>query len=90
MSYLPLQGDVYAWTLDACTDCLVALANDDWPDDSHCRPLARVASVRDYSPGCHEHGRECDSHGFSWSPCDLCGCHLGGDRYPVTYLPPVN
>lgn len=25
---------------------------------------------------------------FSWSACDVCGSHLGGDRYPVVALVP--
>ena len=26
----------------------------------------------------------CEEPWFSWSPCQGCGSHLGGDRYPVT------
>ena len=33
-------------------------------------------------------GVESDDLGFSWSPCDLCGCKLGGERYAATlWLP---
>ena len=29
----------------------------------------------------YESGELCDEGGFSWSPCDACGSHLGGNRY---------
>ena len=27
----------------------------------------------------------CDTRSFSWSPCDVCGSNLGGERHAVTY-----
>ena len=29
-----------------------------------------------------------DEGGFSWSPCDVCGSHLGGDRFKATMCNP--
>lgn len=26
--------------------------------------------------------------GFSWSPCECCGCQLGGDRFKAVILQP--
>ena len=26
------------------------------------------------------------SLGFSWRPCECCGSHLGGERYPLTAI----
>jgi len=31
---------------------------------------------------------DCDDLGFSWSACDVCGVHLGGDRYRMTVFGP--
>lgn len=28
---------------------------------------------------------ECEDRDFSWSPCDLCGSHLGGSRHAFTW-----
>lgn len=42
-------------------------------------------------PGCEECGIEesaeeyCVEPHFSWSSCDICGSHLGGDRHPAHY-----
>lgn len=32
----------------------------------------------------------CDEGGFSWSACDSCGSHLGGDRYPAHGVIKIN
>lgn len=26
-------------------------------------------------------GEDGEGYGFSWTPCEMCGSHLGGDRY---------
>jgi len=41
-----------------------------------------------YCPGCEEcekagHTEECCEEHFSWRACEVCGSHLGGNRYPV-------
>lgn len=28
---------------------------------------------------------ECETQTFSWSSCDVCGSHLGGERHAVTF-----
>lgn len=35
-----------------------------------------------------ESGEIPDEPSFSWSACDLCGSHLGGDRYPYHWIDP--
>ena len=66
------------YDFDACTDCLLFVANGDLPED-------REDFVKDF-----EHWTEgfymClgDNDGdsnFSWSRCECCGSRLGGDRY---------
>lgn len=31
------------------------------------------------------HADQCESLEFSWSPCDVCGSRLGGERAAVTF-----
>ena len=31
---------------------------------------------------------DCETNPFSWSPCDVCGGNLGGERHAVTYWVP--
>lgn len=33
------------------------------------------------------HTEGCERYGFTQSACDLCGCHLHGDRYAATLMP---
>jgi len=41
-------------------------------------------------PDEHEEAVSCgdvyDEPGFSWRPCGICGCHLGGDRHRWHWL----
>ena len=37
--------------------------------------------LRNLSVKWEEDKEECMEPYFSWSPCAVCGCHLGGDRY---------
>lgn len=63
-----------------------------WNADGH--PLSRIdpmdglALGGEHSEYCTEDDREagcdCDQNGFSWSSCEGCGSHLGGDRYKMT------
>lgn len=32
----------------------------------------------------YDEGCDCEDYGFSWSSCDGCGSHLGGDRFYAT------
>ena len=32
----------------------------------------------------HDYECDCENFGFSWTPCDACGCRLAGDRYGAT------
>ncbi len=34
-------------------------------------------------PDCGTNPEDYGEPSFSWSPCDCCGSHLGGDRYDV-------
>jgi len=45
--------------------------------DATARFAFRLASLRVPSLG--------EPMGFSWSPCDLCGSVLGGERYHVAH-----
>lgn len=66
------------------------LANGETPPDmSEDATAAYVARV-DWSAGDgHTWVVDCleDCEGwFSWSPCDVCRCPLGGDRHPVALI----
>jgi hypothetical protein len=32
---------------------------------------------------------DCAVNSFSWSPCDLCGSNLGGERHAITFWIPA-
>lgn len=70
--------------LRACTDCTIAIANDDYTgmdDSTEQRVRAGIArlSVRGYPViG--------DELGFSWQGCDVCQNGLGGDKHEVSLL----
>lgn len=73
----------------ACADCLMLLANDETPPEmSEVETAEYLANVARHTAGsevvvnCPE---ECEG-GFSWSPCDVCGSRLGGDRHPVAFF----
>lgn len=69
-------------TLELCSDCVYMAANG-WDVNQTGRwlpvpaPLSLIGA--DALVGSSEDG---DPH-FSWSPCEGCGCTLGGDRYTV-------
>jgi hypothetical protein len=88
------------WTEWVCVDCIIALANDDWPDPiPDPKPLALYkANDIEAHPG-GEHHADCPSHDplndhgctldcetddFSTSVCDGCGSKLAGSRHAVT------
>jgi len=66
-----------------CVTCLVWLANGDGDTErtegEEREFVDRLASRWDgwyLAPGAS------DEEAFSWSPCDVCGSTLGGDRAP--------
>ena len=63
--------------LKVCSDCLSAIANDDYSglDDSREREV-RAAIARH-----HWLVAGTEEYGFSWTPCDVCQSSLGGDRH---------
>lgn len=56
-------------TCPGCADCAEAHGFDASDADS----MAEYEAARDYGT--------LDEASFSWSPCGICGCRLGGDRY---------
>lgn len=71
-----------------CVDCVWVDANGydaeavayDWPGfDDRWQGWG-------FAPQTERHGdqHEIKEPHFSWSPCDGCGSHLGGDRYDYT------
>ena len=68
--------------LELCEDCIYTDANG-WDEDQTGRPLPDpiplgLLNGALINPDESEH--ICEGH-FSWSPCDGCGCDLGGTRY---------
>ena len=75
--------------IDICADCLYTDANG-WDERTTGRPLPDPAPLS-HLDGFLIGGYQSDGNGylepsFSWSPCDGCGCTLGGDRYAVTIV----
>ena len=77
-------------TLDACTDCVMLVANDEVTDgDGNNVTAEHAAKVIAYlgiprvltylALACEP---DCEGW-FSWSRCDVCGDWLGGDRHPM-------
>lgn len=66
--------------LSICVDCAVWTAN---ADDSGIEDAAEFrARFAEHSAGLWHISVEADEGtAFSWTPCDTCGSHLGGDRY---------
>lgn len=72
-----------------CVDCLMLLANGetdpDWDEAETAEYLARLeargVTGENVTIACDE---DCEGW-FSWSPCDVCGSTLGGDRHPVVF-----
>lgn len=83
----------------ACVDCLFAIANGDYPEDPERRAEVEAGLIQNPAIGLgHLHGEEfcgtdhgddydsqteCETHDFSWTPCHVCGSHLGGSRHAV-------
>lgn len=84
-----------------CTDCMMLLANGETPpemdEDETAAWLASLISTANITPGRHtdvcgcedwdtdEHRYGCEHDSFSWSACDVCHSHLGGERHAVTF-----
>lgn len=69
----------------ACQDCTVLIANGDAPCDLGPAELAGYLDRVERRTG-DLHVVVGDDHDdFSWSPCDVCGGNLGGDRHRVHF-----
>lgn len=75
--------DEAADTVEGCTDCILFLANGDIPEERPDLPDDIAALWEGYhlAPA----GGEDSEPYFSWSPCEVCGSRLGGNREPVAY-----
>ncbi len=80
-------------TVWACFDCALAHANGEVSDDlpEGCVPLSEVREdeqvtmgVLNHFSGCIGDDCKCDRIDFTWSPCELCTCRLGGERQGMT------
>jgi hypothetical protein len=70
------------YTMMACQDCLVFIANGDEPEDSDwCAELISAHIGRDSGFVCCGDSDQDDE--FSWSPCECCGSQLGGSRHQL-------
>lgn len=65
-----------------CVDCLMLAVNGEEANAEHTEA---------YRKGTQGLGDPCmkddeDEGSFSWSPCQICGSHLGGQRFDVIWL----
>lgn len=68
--------------IEICADCIYTDANG-WNEEQTGRPFpvpAPLGLLNGALIGPDESDHICEGH-FSWSPCDGCGCDLGGTRY---------
>lgn len=81
---MPLRS----YDLEACTDCVMFLANGEEPDDNPDNWSADnieanwPSATYQLAVG----GNETTEEYFSWRACGCCGSRLGGNRYPVVAL----
>ncbi|QDH48013.1 hypothetical protein LUPINE_115 [Microbacterium phage Lupine] len=76
--------------VDACIDCSQAVAGISAHERGEEYPAETMAVLNEYgmrlvSGDCGEQNEHCVS--FTWSPCELCGSSLGGERHRVAILP---
>lgn len=71
-----------SFSIDICVDCMLDLANGECgnEDEHGCNERS---DWPDWS-GYHIALGDLDDRWFSWSSCDMCNSHLGGDRYEAT------
>jgi len=79
-------NDMEAISIAVCEDCLMAVANGDYPEDQARAEAIVAGETRWHGEGYHlAVGDEHDT--FSWSRCDVCCTGLGGSRSEVVALP---
>ena len=67
-----------------CTDCIMAIVNDEWPEDNPELPRLIVKNLEEghyYAPGDSENDID-----FSTAPCDSCRNYLAGSRHEMYSL----
>jgi hypothetical protein len=69
----------------ACDDCVIAIANDDYTGMSD----ERAAEVRAGLKRIGEFLTVGEDEGFRWYGCRVCGSSLAGNRHRVGYLTPL-
>lgn len=75
--------DAGADTVAGCVDCILFLANGDEPEDRE----GLAEDIAEMWPDYHlvPAGGEDSEPWFSWSPCEVCGSRLGGNREAVAF-----
>lgn len=79
-----------AYELMACQDCLMLVANGDFPEDNSERQDKQMQAGIDANMG-DDQGYLCcgDSDKddeFSWDACECCGSSLGGSRHHLVVV----
>ena len=73
--------------LDACIDCVQAAVNSEFPEDDSERERIERALTEWADEGYPIITTADDEEEFfSWSPCEVCGSHLGGARLAMVAL----
>jgi len=90
---MPKANTVTIWI---CQDCMMALANDEWPDEPGLAPmpLSLITDDDEITPGMdlsehscdtpRECGSNCERIDFSSVPCEGCGNPDAGQRDAAT------
>jgi len=82
-----MSGPVWQYDTTACVDCYYAVNGLPVEDEVAVTPLSSIDRGEFVESGWKCDPREepeSDHLGFSWSPCECCSSHLGGDRFAVS------
>ena len=80
--------------LEICTDCMFAVEYGCYSEHEQCfnreefdkRQAEIDKAIESVDGQIVNNTPEDFEAGFSWTPCELCGSTLGGDRYPYSIL----
>ena len=84
---MPESLTTETYTASICTDCHMYshYGDDSFSDYVTPEMASDIRQGFDELGNVHVADHHEEAH-FSWSPCDICGSHLGGDRHDVDII----
>ena len=71
------------YPVEACIECTMAVANGEYPESDERFRAILDGEARWWNEGYVVVVSGDDEAHFSWVPCELCACPLGGDRHTI-------